>query len=107
VILDRLGDRGASFFISLSVADIVRVTAHNYSRMTEMVSPFRRQLNLPWVVGGWNTDTASGLAQLSKEMNRQASMIGYLDAFAMYTAASATAVLLVLLVRRRRGVARL
>ncbi len=28
-------------------------------------------------------------------------MIGYLDAFAMYTAASAAAVLLVMLVRRR------
>jgi hypothetical protein len=30
-------------------------------------------------------------------------MIGYLDAFAMYTAASAGAVILVMLVRRRRA----
>jgi hypothetical protein len=33
-------------------------------------------------------------------------MIGYLDAFAMYTAASCAAVLLVLLVRGKRGVTR-
>jgi MFS transporter, DHA2 family, multidrug resistance protein len=94
---------GSSFFISLCVADIVRVTAQNYSRLSEMISPFNDRLALPWVMGGWSTDTLSGLARLSKEIGRQAAMIGYLDAFAMYTGASAGAVLLVLLVRRRRG----
>jgi len=94
---------GSSFFISLCVADIVRVTAQNYSRLSEMISPFNDRLTLPWVMGGWSTDTLSGLARLSKEIGRQAAMIGYLDAFAMYTGASAGAVLLVLFVRRRRG----
>ncbi len=94
---------GSSFFISLCVADIVRVTAQNYSRLTEMISPFNERLTLPWVMGGWNVDTLPGLARLSKEISRQAAMIGYLDAFAMYTAASAVAVLLVLFVRRRRA----
>jgi MFS transporter, DHA2 family, multidrug resistance protein len=94
---------GSSFFISLCVADIVRVTAQNYSRLSEMISPFNDRLALPWVMGGWSADTLSGLARLSKEIGRQAAMIGYLDAFAMYTGASAGAVLLVLLVRRRRG----
>jgi DHA2 family multidrug resistance protein len=56
-------------------------------------------------MGGWSTDSLAGLARLSKEINRQAAMIGYLDAFAMYTAASGIAMLLVLLVRRRRGAA--
>jgi len=94
---------GSSFFISLCVADIVRVTAQNYSRLSEMISPFNDRLTLPWVMGGWSTETLSGLARLSKEIGRQAAMIGYLDAFAMYTAASAGAVLLVLFVRRRRA----
>jgi len=96
---------GSSFFISMCVADIVRVTAQNYSRMTEMISPYNERLSMPWVMGGWSTDTLAGLARLGKEINRQAAMIGYIDAFAMYTAASAAAVLLVLLVRRRRRVA--
>jgi MFS transporter, DHA2 family, multidrug resistance protein len=55
---------------------------------------------LPWVTGGWDSDGLAGLARLSKEIDRQVAMIGYLDAFAMYTAASA-AVILVMLVRRR------
>ncbi len=96
---------GSSFFISLCVADIVRVTAQNYSRLSEMISPFNDRLALPWVMGGWSIDTLSGLARLSREIGRQAAMIGYLDAFAMYTAASAGAMLLVLLVSRRRRAA--
>src|SRR3984893_17375728 len=90
-IFHLLRNIGSSFFISLCVADVVRVTARNYSRMTEMISPFNKRLTLPWVMGGWDTDTLAGLARLSKEIGRQAAMIGYLDAFAMYTAASAGA----------------
>ena len=70
-----------------------------------MVSPYNRALDLPWVMGAWTMQTQEGLARLSKEINRQAAMIGYIDAFAMYTAASAAAVLLVMLVRRRRRAA--
>jgi len=101
-VFHLLRNIGSSFFISMCVSDIVRVTAQNYSRMSEMISPFNHRMGLPWVMGGWNADTAPGLARLSKEITRQASMIGYLDAFAMYTAASAVAMLLVLFVRRRR-----
>jgi DHA2 family multidrug resistance protein len=102
-VFHLLRNIGSSFFISLCVADIISVTGQNYSRMTEMISPFNERLNLPWVMGGWTIDSLSGLARLSRELTRQAAMIGYLDAFAMYTAASGAAVLLVLLVRRRRA----
>jgi len=106
-VFHLLRNIGSSFFISMCVADIVRVTAQNYSRMTEMISPFNDRLAMPWVMGGWNTETLPGLARLAKEINRQAAMIGYLDAFALYTAASAAAVVLVMLVsgRRRRAAA--
>ena len=93
---------GSRFFISMCVTEIVRTTSRNYSRLTEMISPFNGRLSLPWVMGGWNTETMPGLAQLSKEMNRQAAMIGYLEAFAMYTVASGIAALLVLFVTNRR-----
>lgn len=101
-VFHLLRNIGSSFFISMCVADIVRVTAQNYSRMSEMISPFNERLALPWVTGGWNVETLSGLARLSKEISRQAAMIGYLDAFAMYTTASAGAIVLVMLVSRRR-----
>jgi MFS transporter, DHA2 family, multidrug resistance protein len=47
-------------------------------------------------------DTLPGLARLAREMNRQASMIGYLNAFALYTAASAAGMILVLTMTRGR-----
>lgn len=104
-VFHLLRNIGSSFFISMCVADIVRVTARNYSRLSEMISPYNDRLALPWVMGGWDADTVSGLARLSKEINRQAALIGYLDAFAMYTVASALAMVMVMLVRRRRRAA--
>src|SRR5262249_34323204 len=100
-VFHLLRNIGSSFFISLSIAEIVRATGANYSRMTEMISPYNTTLSLPWVTGGWSADDATGLAKLAKEIGRQAAMIGYLNAFMMYTVASALAVGLVLVVRRR------
>lgn len=92
---------GSSFFISICVAEIVRATSTNYSRMVELVNPFNKSLALPWVTGGWDYETVSGLAKLSREINRQAAMIGYINAFGLYTAASAMAIPLILLIGRR------
>jgi len=44
-----------------------------------------------------------GLARIAKEIGRQATMIGYLNAFMMYTVASALAVVFALFVRGRRA----
>ena len=93
---------GSSLFISLSVAEIVRSSAVNYSRLTEMVSPYSRVLSVPELAGGWSAESVQGLARLAREIDRQATMIGYVNAFGMYTAASAAAILLALLARRHR-----
>jgi DHA2 family multidrug resistance protein len=53
---------------------------------------------MPLVTGGWDTETVGGLARLSKEINRQAAMIGYINAFGLYTLSSALAIPLILLV---------
>lgn len=100
-----LRNLGSSLFISLSVTEIVRSTTRNYSRMTEMVSPYNRALQLPDVLGGWTMETLQGLARLSREIDRQAAMIGYVNAFGLYTAASGAAILLVLTARRTRRAA--
>jgi len=44
----------------------------------------------------------SGLAKIANEITRQAAMIGYLNAFMMYTATSAFAAVLALMARGRR-----
>ncbi len=96
---------GSSFFISICVAQIVQSTGENYSRMTQMVTPYSRRLDLPWVMGAWSMDTQQGLAKLAKEINRQAAMIGYINAFGMYTATSAAAIVLIMLAKKRRRTA--
>ena len=92
---------GSSFFISICVAEIVRATSANYSRLIEMMNPFNRSLALPWVTGAWDPESLTGLAKLSKEIGRQASMLGYINAFGFYTLASALAIPLILFVGRR------
>lgn len=101
-IFHLLRNIGSSFFISLSIAEIVRTTGANYSRMTEMITPYNRALTTPGMTGAWSFDTVPGLAKLANEIARQSVMIGYLNAFTMYTVASALAVVFVLMVRRRR-----
>ena len=92
---------GSSFFISVCVAEIVRATGANYSRLTEMITPYNKALDLPWVMGAWTTETTQGLARLAREMNRQAAMIGYTNAFTYYTATSVVAIGFILLAKKR------
>ena len=98
-----LRNLGSSFFISVCVAEIVRSTSTNYARMVEMVNPFNKMLTLPGVIGKWDVETVAGLARVGSEINRQSAMIGYLNAFGMFTAVCACALPLILLMRRRVG----
>ncbi len=91
---------GSSMFIALTVSTIIRSTGANYSRLGEEVSPYNRLLAMPGIAGGWSIDTLPGLARLSRELDRQASIIGYQNAFLMYTTASAFGIVLTLMVRR-------
>jgi DHA2 family multidrug resistance protein len=93
---------GSSFFISICVAGIVRTTGANYAYMTEWVTHYSRAMALPWVMGGWDADSVGGLARLSREINRQAAMLGYINAFGFYTLCSALAIPLILLVGKSR-----
>jgi DHA2 family multidrug resistance protein len=103
-IYHLLRNIGSSFFISICVAEIVRSTGANYSRLVELVNPYNKTLALPWATGGWDVTTVQGLARLSKEINRQAAMIGYINAFGLFTLCSALAVPMILLIGRRTKV---
>ena len=98
-----LRNLGSSFFISISVAEIVRSTTSNYSRMIEQLTPYNKVLGMPSALGGWNAETVTGLAGMSKEVARQATMIAYLNAFGMFTIACALTLPLILLMRVRQA----
>ena len=93
---------GSSFFISVTVAEIVRTTGANYGRLMEVVSPYNKALGLPSSMGGWSTDSPTGMAAIAREIDRQAAMLGYMNAFVLYTAVSMLAIPLVLMLGGRR-----
>jgi DHA2 family multidrug resistance protein len=102
-VFHLLRNLGSSFFISLSVAEIIRSQGVNYAHMVEFITPFNELVSLPWVLGAWDIETTKGLASISGEIRRQATMVGYLNAFGMFTAACALSMPLVLLVRRPKA----
>ena len=91
---------GSSFFISMSVTEIVRSTATNYEHMTEYLNPYNPVLQMPWVMGEYDMESVQGLARLSREIVHQAAMISYLNAYALFAVASACAIPMILLVSR-------
>lgn len=90
---------GSSLFISASIVLLLRSTAGNYATMTEFLTPFNKALAYPEVMGLWTMATPSGLMVLSSEVQRQATMIGYINAFYMFSVTAAAAVPLVWLMR--------
>lgn len=94
---------GSSIFISVAVAEIVRTSSVNYSRMTETASPFNNVWHMPWSTGSWSLDSNVGMAKFANEIGRQAAMIGYMNAFTMYTLIAAAAIPLCLLARMPRS----
>ena len=89
-----------SLFIAISVAVVIRSTGQNYSGLAGSISSLNKALAMPGTMGGWSLDTTAGLAALSKEITRQATMVGYLNAFLIHTIVSLVATALVLLVPR-------
>lgn len=96
---------GSSIFISVAVAEIVRTSSVNYSRMMETVSPFNTIWQMPWATGAWTLDSSAGMAQFAGEIGRQSAMIGYMNAFTMYTLVAVAAIPLCMLVRIPRATA--
>jgi len=90
---------GSSAFISISVAIVLHTGRANYARMTEFVSEFNDVLTNPTWSGPWGLENLPGIASLSGEVGRQASMIGYINAFSAYTILSLAVLPLVFFVR--------
>jgi DHA2 family multidrug resistance protein len=72
---------GSSLFISMAVLVLVRSTSINYAEMMEFISPYRSIFALSGLPAPWDPETATGLSRISREVQRQSAMIGYLNAF--------------------------
>jgi len=94
---------GSSIHISLSIALVIHTTSIYYAELREKVTPFNKSFQIPSVKGEWDIETIQGLSGVSKEIARQATMIGYLNSFAFFAITAAIAMPLVLLVKRRKN----
>ena len=102
-IFHLLRNIGASLFISVSVAEVLRSAGANYASLSELISPYNRALAMPWVSGPLDLDSMASLERISREINRQAAMIGYINAMGVFTAVSAAAIPLIMLMRGPRA----
>jgi DHA2 family multidrug resistance protein len=91
-VFNLMRNFGSSLFISLSILVLVRSTAENYAGLSASVSPMNELLRNPGLMGGWVWDSTRGLAVLSMEIQRQAQMGGYLNAFVLFGIVSALGV---------------
>ena len=93
---------GSSIHISLSVALVIHMSKVNYAGLAENISPYNETLRYSWALGHWNLDSVTGLATIGNEIQRQASMIGYINAFYMYAVTALAVLPLIFLVGKRR-----
>jgi DHA2 family multidrug resistance protein len=98
-VFHLLRNLGSSIFISASVTTLVRTGQMNHAWLTEYISPFNETLAFPNLPNAWDIENLSGLAAMGGEIGRQAAMLGYLNAFGLYTAACVVVLPLILLVR--------
>ena len=98
-IFHLLRNFGSSIFISISVLTVSRTGKISYSELSENITAFADVLRFQQVMGRWSFDTLEGLAALGSEVNRQALMVGYSNAFALYALVSVAAIPLMLMVK--------
>jgi DHA2 family multidrug resistance protein len=98
---------GSSIFISLSVMTVVRTSASNFARLSEFVSPFNEALRDFGVSSLQSYASLAELARLNAELVDQAQLIGFLNAFGLYTMMCLLVLPAILLVKppRRHAVA--
>lgn len=98
-VFHLLRNLGSSIFISACVTLLIRTGQSSHAHLTEFISPFNETLSFSNIPSLWNIETLTGLAAMGGEIHRQAAMIGYLNAFGLFTLASVLVLPLIPFVR--------
>lgn len=101
-VFHMLRNFASSVFISICVAIVVRSTFINAAEIGGFLSVFNKALLFPWTTGGLDFAEPSQLALADGEVRRQAAMIGYLNAFKLFTLMALIPLPLILLARLPR-----
>jgi len=89
-----------SVSLALMVGVSLRTGSITYSELSWQLNPGSPDIDQ----GGWNVDSIEGIAQLSAEIERQSQMVGYANAFVLYTVGCLLGAVLGMALRvRKRG----
>ena len=102
-ILHLIRNMGSSVFISICIIVALRSAKITYANLTEVVNPYNKLLEVPFLMGGWSLDNSSGISAFSAEMSRQSLMNGYLTAFFVFSLLAVVAIPLVFLIQMPKG----
>lgn len=75
---------GSSYYISTCIVVVFHTQKISYSELVQWINPFNSRLSAQTVTGALSTDTAPGLARIAGEVMRQATTIGYINAFNLF-----------------------
>lgn len=102
-VLHLLRNIGSSIYISLTVTIVIRSTTQNYMSMSNFINPFNEMFSFQDLMGFWDADTPVGLIKLSGEIERQAAMIGYINAFYLLALTGFIALPLIFFVEKQKN----
>ena len=98
-VFHMLRNFASSLFISISVAVVIQSTFINSAELGMPLSEFSKVLTMPWAIGIFDFSSTQGLAAATGEIERQAAMIGYINAFRLFTIISLIPIPLIWLAR--------
>jgi len=101
-VFNQLRNFGSSLFISLSVLVLVRSTAENYAGLSAAITSLDIATGYSILADNLASEEAKSLTKLEDEIQRQAAIGGYLNAFAMSAICAAVAVPLAWMFRVKR-----
>jgi len=71
--------------------------------MSNFINPFNEMFSFQDLMGFWDADTPVGLIKLSGEIERQAAMIGYINAFYLLALTGFIALPLIFFVEKQKN----
>ncbi len=102
-IFHLLRNFGSSIFISISVMAAIRTTKITHAGLAEHVSPLNKSFRFPDTDGSFSLDSSASVATIAAELDRQAQLIGYLNAFFLYTGAAIITIPFLFFVRIKKA----
>jgi DHA2 family multidrug resistance protein len=94
---------GSSISISLTIALIIQTSSTSYADLTSFISIFGESSSVMALKGAPMPESPPELMRLSGEIARQSRMIGYINAFYLYTIVAFSIIPLIMLVRMPRS----